>query len=414
MTAANTRTIHLSYGHTATATPEVSGDRVLYELQPPRPHAGIATALDQALEHPVDFPPLKQALVPGDRVCLAVAADTPQAPAVIAGICRVLAAGEVRPADVTLLVAEMDESGGAGLLAELPDDFREHVRVRTHDPADERVCGYLASSVSGERIYLARDLLTADVVISVGSIGYDALMGYRGTSSVFYPGLSSDDAAQRAIGQGHRELRPEDVRPLRQLVDEIGWLLGTQFTVQVLPAAGDGVWQVIAGLNESVQRRGNELLDEKWRIRLESRADIVVAAIDAGAGGHRWEDVAAALSTARDLVARGGKIVLLTELDEPPGEGLQILRQCLDSREAIRPLRERAPDDLLIATRLAEAVDWADVYLLSRLDSDLVEDLFLTPLESTAEVERLLSGEGTCVFINSAQHTFGQVLDYDE
>ncbi len=414
MTAANSRTVHLSYGHTATATPEVGVDRVMYELQPPEPCPELAARLDDALQHPLDFPPLKQALVPGDRVCLAIAADTPQVSTVIAGICRVLADCEVRPADVTLLIADHSESTDAILRSELPDDFREHVRVRSHDPSDERGYGYLASSVSGERIYLARDLLNADVVIAVGSIGYDALMGYRGTSSVFYPGLSSDDAAQRATGQGHRELRPEDVRPLRQLIDEIGWLLGTQFAVQVLPAAGDGVWQVIAGLNESVQRRGSELLDEKWRIRLETRADIVVAAIDATAGGHRWEDVAAALSTARDLVARGGKIILLTELDEPPGEGLQILRQCLDSREAIRPLRERAPDDLLIATRLAEAVDWADVYLLSRLDSDLVEDLFLIPLESTAEVDRLLSGEGTCVFINSAQHTFGQVLDFDE
>ena len=107
--------------------------------------------------------------------------------------------------------------------------------------------------------------------------------------------------------------------------------------------------------------------------------------------------------------AKGGRIVVLSELEAPPGEGLKILMQHDDPTEALRPLRRAAPPDLIPATELAEAVDWADVYLLSKLDSDLVEDLFMTPLESEDEVKRLLGLEEQVLFVSSAQHTFGRI-----
>ena len=66
-----------------------------------------------------------------------------------------------------------------------------------------------------------------------GMIAYDSLLGYRGTNSVFYPGLSNTEAIARTRGEGHSELGPDDERPLRQTIDEIAWLLGTQFSVQV-------------------------------------------------------------------------------------------------------------------------------------------------------------------------------------
>jgi hypothetical protein len=82
-----------------------------------------------------------------------------------------------------------------------------------------------------------------------------------------------------------------------------------------------------------------------------------------------------------------------------------------DPAEGLRPLRQAAPEDLVPATELAEAVDWANVYLLSRLSSDLVEDLFMVPLESEDEVKRLLGMEEPVLFLPSAQHTFGRIRD---
>jgi hypothetical protein len=154
---------------------------------------------------------------------------------------------------------------------------------------------------------------------------------------------------------------------------------------------------------------GKKLLDEQWLVQLESRPDIVVAAVDSDARGHGWEQIGAALETARNLVSRKGKIVILSELAAELGAGLNILRHSQSPGDAIRPLSKQAPADLMAATQLAGAVEWADVYLLSRLDGDLVDELFMTPLADEREVSRLLAGDATCIFLEGAQHTFGHI-----
>ena len=138
---------------------------------------------------------------------------------------------------------------------------------------------------------------------------------------------------------------------------------------------------------------------------MPDRAETVVVAVEADAAGHGWNQVAAALAVARRLVTRDGRIIVLSELAESPGEGIELLRHSEEPREAFRPLRQTSPPDLLAATQFAQAADWARIYLLSRLDSDLVEDLFCVPVESAAEVARLLAGsDEPCVFLGSAQH----------
>jgi hypothetical protein len=204
-------------------------------------------------------------------------------------------------------------------------------------------------------------------------------------------------------------LRPEDDRLLREMIDEIAWLLGVQFTIQAIAAAGTEASTVLAGAADAVLRRGKQLLGEQWQLELEFRPEIVVAAVDFDAAGHGWQQVGHALAMARNLVAQGGKIIILSELADQPGCGLETIRNSESPRDALKPLRLEAPSDLLTATELAHATDWATVYLLSRLEGDLLEELFLVPLESEREVQRLLSGEEKCAFVGSAQHTHGRV-----
>ena len=126
-------------------------------------------------------------------------------------------------------------------------------------------------------------------------------------------------------------------------------------------------------------------------------------------GGHGWEQVGRALEVARNLVTHEGRILLLTDLDETPGDGLKLIRGAEAPSAALSPLKSLAPLDLVPATQCVEATDWARVYLLSQLDSDLVEDLFITPLEHPDEVTRLLSQPGQCVIVENAQHAYGRV-----
>lgn len=401
----------LKYGHGATFECRVSDVRLVGVHNSPPALPDARAAIAAALAHPLDFPAFEQCVFPGDRVVLVLDRDTPCAEEMLAEVWRILERRDVSAETVTIL------QPGA-FQGQTPEDPRRLLSSgnghqpawRVHNPADQDSCRYLASTAAGERVYLSRDLLDADLVMTIGSLGFDSLLGYRGTHSAVYPGLSDAEAIRKAHGQGHDELTPDDARPLRQLVDEVAWLLGAQFTMQVVPAGGDGIAAVIAGQAESVLQRGKQLLADHWRMRLARRPELVIAAVEADAAGHDWSQVAAALELARGIVVRDGRVLLLTDLAVPPSDGIRLISESRSPRDALRPLREMAPPDLLAATRIAKGIDWTNVYLLSRLDPQLVEDLCMIPLDSPAEAARLIEGDEPCAVISGAQHASAQIV----
>ncbi len=403
--------VRLDYGKSGQFLYEIETVRLAGWHEPPEPLDDVAAAVRQALAEPLDFPPMSALVYPQDRVVLALDRSTPEAATVVAELWRVCEQRSVRPRDVCILQpASWEGAPVSDPRSQLPPAVAREIRWKVHDPTARSSHVYLASTSLGERIYLSRDLVDADVVIPVGRIAFDSVIGYRGTGSVIYPGLSTVEAMARAHGQGHRELEPDDVRPLRQMIDEIAWLLGVQFAVQLIPARAGGACHVLAGAVDSVFRRGREALKKAWHVQVKDRADVVVLAVEADAGGHGWPQLGTALQAARNVVKAGGKIIVLTELEEQLGAGMRLICDADNPRDALRPLRLASPPDLVPATQLLQATDWAKVYLLSRMKPEVVEDLFMVPLSRPEEAARLLADEPQCVFLGAAQHTHASVL----
>lgn len=399
--------LDVPYGSNGRFQANVLAKRTLAHFQPKVDIADLATALKSELKNPIEFPELRQACVPGDQVVIAMDRETPRADAIIALLWKELSAGGVLPEDITILQPtglHVGDSSDPRCL--LPQDVQNRMRLKQHDPTDEAACGYLASTAAGERIYLAHEIINADLVIPVGASVFDPLLGYRGEASVLYPAFSDLAAIRKAIGQGHDELSPTDARPLRQQVEEIGWLLGIQFVVSVVPGRSRGVQAIFAGLAEAVSKQARVELQETCVVDVEERADLVLVAVEQDAAGHTWDQVAAAMDAARRIVNREGRIVVLSQLNRPRGPGLEILIEVRTASEALKPIRDLSPPDFLSASRIAKAVDWANVYLLSELPAGDVEDLFIVPLETPAEAAKLLQGDDTMIVIESAQKVF--------
>lgn len=403
----------LNYGFDGRFQFHLEPERVLAAHRAPPPVSHPRALIAAALSQPIEYPPLELCVVPGDRIVLVLERHAPCTEELVAEVWAALERRGVQPADVTILhPGDYRGRSPRDPRRALAESVRSEVQWIVHDPTVSSSCTYMASTASGERVYLSRLAVDADVVISIGTLAFDPVLGYRGTHSVLYPGLSDVDAIRKAQGQGHDELTPDESRPLRQIVEEVGWLLGAQFTVQVIPSDRAGIAEVLAGQADAVLKQGRRRLRETWRVDLPQRPELVIAAVPADASGHTWAHIAASLEMARRIVARDGRVLLLTELEEQPGDGIRLISECRAPRDALPPLKSAAPPDLMSATQLAQAIDWTNVYMLSRLPSQLIEDLFMIPLADEDEARRLIEGDESCAVIGGAQHTSVRLRDH--
>ncbi len=383
-------------------------DERLVELggAPPPPVADVAARVAESIEQPLEFPPLRQAVVPGDHVAIVLDDGVPRAAKVLEPIVECLVQAGIQLRDIQIIAAPERPGMVPGVSREtLPPG----IGFLEHDPRDRSALSYLASTKFGDRVYLNRGVVDADAVILVGRVGYDPLLGYRGTSSGIFPGLADELARQRFSARSCAVLSAEARLASRQQADEVAWLLGVQFAVQVIAAPGSAVLDVVAGHYPAVQRRAQERLDAAWRRTAARRADVVVAGISSAPADQGFEELAAALEAAAELVREQGQLVLLSSVQGAPGPALQRAAEMQQPSDVIDDPRRQPSADASAALRIARAAERAHVYLRSRLSGDLVEDLFMTPIDTAREVQRLVDRAGSCTILNDAQLTHPSV-----
>jgi nickel-dependent lactate racemase len=395
----------LRYGNNLTVRLDLANEAALVELGTPQgdPLPDLVAAATAALAAPIDYPALAQCTTPGDRVVVALDRGLPQAAEVTAAVVHALVNAGVDADGITVLETQADQLAGAGDPRRLLSPaLQKRVALVVHDPDDRRELAYLAADEAGEPILINRAMHEADVVLPVGCLRSEQSAGYFDIHGVVYPTFSDTKTLQRfrSVGtlNGHAARR----RELLAAVDHVAWLLGITLTVQLVPAAGEQVLQVLAGLSDSVRLRGHDLYHTIWDCPVKQQADLVLAAIEGGPAQQTWENLGRALQVAEHFVDEGGAIALCCELSAPPGPAMQHLAGESSREAALRHVAKKRPVDTLPAAQLAHALDRSKVYLLSRLDAALVEDLEMIPINGPDELARLAQKHPSCILLANA------------
>jgi hypothetical protein len=336
-------------------------------------------------------------VTPGDQVVVAVDPATPGLDAVLASVTDVLTASGVEPRAITVLAS-------APWPARFP--LPDGVQHATHDPDDATQHAYLASTEDGQRVYLNRLLTDADVVLPIGALVHRPLQpGTLGPWSTIFPALANREALDHALHPPVPTRKAGSTGRFRaadQTAHEVSWLLGAmlQLGIEVGP---DGPSGAHSGELTALETYARDHLRSAWSFALEAPAELVVAGIGVPWRPTSWLDLAAGLAVAARACAHDGRIVLVSTLDEPLGPALRALAAQDDPRQGPSVLRghEHLPD-YAIARALASALFSARVYLHSRLDPALVEDLGLIPVPHPEAIRHLASDAPTIALIGSA------------
>lgn len=395
----------LRYGADASVSLKFPDGVLLAECGTPQapPLDDPEAAAGKALREPLEYPPLALCTTPGDRVVLALDERLPQGGQIAAAVIQALASAGVQSDGITVLRTARDADAGLGDPGPwLPEGLRASIALAAHDPDDREAIAYLAATDEGEPILLNRLLTDADLVLPIGCVRQRGAAGYHGVHSPIFPNFSDRRTMLRFLSRESDDRRERGKKDLIEEADHVGWLLGVAFTIQVVPGPGDRLLHVLAGEAGEVSKRGQELYREAWRCSVPRRASLVVAAIEGGSEQQTWENVGRALAAAGRLVEDDGAIAICSEIASDPGPALAQLRTGGGREYVKQTIRRSHPPDALSAAQVLQALDRVRVYLLSRLDETLVEDLEIAPIAETDELVRLTQRHASCILLANA------------
>ncbi len=403
----------LRYGNDCSVRLESPEGGVMAQCGAPRglPLDDPSAAVAASLAEPLDYPPLVRATTPEDRIVILLEDGVPRAAEVVAAVVHTLVEGGVSTDGLTVLQTRSEAAAGGDPRRLTPPAWQNDIGLVTHDPANRRDLAYLAARQSGEPILLSRVIHDADVVLPIGCLHPPSSAGYYGIHSSVYPAFSDEATIHRFRTPGALKRRAKDRERLAEEVEEVAWLLGLQFTIQVVPGCGDRVLDVLAGNPPSVARRGAEVYAQAWDCSVPRSAPLVVAAVPGGPTQQTWTNVGRALAAATALVEDDGAIVLCSELRETPGPALRRIGGARSRQMALKQIARSLPADALPAAQLADALERGHVYLLSRLSPEVVEQLDVTPLDRAEDLARLVRRFDSCIVLSNACHALVRLAE---
>ncbi len=376
---------------------DLADDRVVAAWNAPQGVLGDAleAMAVQALGAPDEYPRFEQAVVPGDKVVIALDPNEPVAERVARLLVDSLLKAGVEPGDLTLVAPVSRRS---------EPDPELRVSRATHEPGDTSSIAYLASTREGRRIYLNRLLVDADAVAPVGVIGQAATGRWCGPWSTTFPGLSNAET-RSAYARPWESSGPSSLERDTGEALEVSWLLGSRFHVAIVPG-GQGALEIIAGRDDRVRDRAIAAYERHWSFKAPERAELVIAGLGAAESGNWLDPLACALRSCLNLVQRGGRIVVLSRAEPAIGPALGRLLEVNEPRAARETLRGAENEsDYAAALLIAQTSEWADVFLHSALDPATAESLGMTPLERPGQAARLAAQAYSVILVNHAEKT---------
>lgn len=369
-------------------------------------------SLQAQLAAPLDFPPLCQALVPGDQIVIAVGPDVPRAASLVAAVVEYLLAYDVNPEQICILQTQAQEQSGSSITADCRASIRDQLTVVTHHPQKREELGYLAADEAGEQILFHRRLIEADMIIPIlaADLG-DA--NTDGTGNGLYPIFADEKAQQRfhhppPPATKSRKAGTRTNEPVKLPTESPEWLLGVLFGIQVVAGGKDEILQLLAGSTTVIRRDAARKQQQLWQVSIAQPVDTLIATVT-GSQPLSWEEVARVTARMLPLVKPSGSLLLCAEIQMELPPALQQWASSGLQDDLLEEMRRANYPGWNIAVTLSAAREHAGLYLLSNLAAPAVEDLGWTPLKTRDEVTRLLEQDATACLLHNADRVICHV-----
>lgn len=266
------------------------GSQVLTPPTPP-PVQPFRRLAEEAMDHPLDLPPLGSWDLKGKTVAVLIddwGRPTPCHEFLPAAMERLHAAG-ARREDITLITASgmHDPMDHAAMEKKVGREILQSYRCISHDAGDPNVLSFIGVTPLGTPVWVNRYAAHADIRITFGRVFPHIAYGYEGGYKMIVPGVSSFETIMRDHGlnfSAHSTYTSIQRNPSRTEADAIGRMVGIDLMVGFVMQWDDRPVAAFSGTVEECFARAVDFGQRRvWGAVCGEPADItILSAPEAG------------------------------------------------------------------------------------------------------------------------------------
>jgi len=296
--------------------------------------------------------------------------------------------------DITLIVATgiHRHHSSADNQAVFGKDICSKYKIINHNCDDN--LSFLGTLSNGMDLIINKVAAEADLLVTTGVVGLHYFAGYSGGRKSILPGI----AARQVIEANHKMMNDKRARlgnyednPVSDLMIEAARKAGVDFILNVVIHSKSNIAFCAAGDVQEAWLEAVKFCENLNTIKIEKTADIVIASCGGYPKDINMYQAQKALDSAVLAVKPGGTIILSAECSEGLGE--EKFKEWLDNSNCPQDIINRFHTRFELGGHKAFAIcrilDQAEILLISELPKSMVENMFMTPVESLEEAVRI-------------------------
>jgi len=396
------------------------------EMKPLRAVSDPQHAVYSALADPIESPPLAQIAKGRKDACVVISDFTRPVPnkVILPPLLKILEESGIERKAITLLIATGMHRPNLGeeLVYLVGREIAENYTIVNHycrKPESYRK----VDEIDGAPIEINPHYLDADLKILTGLIEPHFYAGYSGGRKAILPGISSYETMKfmhsfKMIDHPNVTNCVTEGNPFHEYGIRVTERVGADFILNVVVTQAREITGVFAGHFNQAHLAGCELVRRHSVIDLEDRLDMVITSGGGFPLDATFYQISKALISAKNILKRGGTIVVACECREGLGnpEFCEVMRSGCDYEDFCRQYAD--PKDFVIdqwcCQSIYQAVDHAGpiyVYSPAMSGADL-KAMGMIPIDDLQEtVNRLLAQHKKVMVVLEGPYVVGRVRD---
>ncbi|MGD8847566.1 MAG: nickel-dependent lactate racemase [Desulfobacteraceae bacterium] len=300
--------------------------RVL-EMKPTEPLSDPGGAVRQSLVDPIESPPLTELAKGKKDACIVISDITRPVPnqIILPPMLNILEESGIKREDITILIATGMHRPNLGqeLASMVGREIMDRYKIVNHYCRKAEVYRKI-DEIEGAPIELNKHYLDADLKILTGLIEPHFYAGYSGGRKAILPGISSYETMK--FMHSFKLIEHPKVRncllegnPFHEYGIRVAELVGVDFILNVVINKQRAITGVFAGHYHHAHVAGCEMVKHHCTVHVEGRVDMVITS----GGGYPLDStfyqISKAMIAARDILKKGGTIVVACECREGLG-----------------------------------------------------------------------------------------------